>query len=167
MKKLAILVSLILAVGSFAFAETYVSANDVEKGTYTDVKKLEDGFALNGTADKPVEVTKVGEEKAEYNGEVFTQRFKLGGSGSTTARNISFSAKKGQVVTILGLSSSKTDTRSIAVADTQGQVVGSVDVAPAAGAVPLSVGTVKIPADGDYFVYSKKSGIYIYTIVVK
>lgn len=148
---------------SMAFAESYVNANDLKPGTFTDVQALEDGFSLIGTADKPVEVGKA--DNVVYKDETFTQRIKLGGSGKVDARCVGFSAKSGQTVTVLGHSSSKTDTRVVIIADESGKPVGTVDVTPYSGAPAL--GTVKIKADGKYFAYSKSSGIYIYEITVK
>lgn len=169
MKKLiATLTAIAAAMTMCVFAEKYVSANDLELGTITADKALEDDFTIKATEEKSVEISKHSSENPNTipTGEVFTQRIKLGGSGSVDARSIGFPAKAGQKVTIYGLSSSKTDSRVIAVFAADGTQVGGVNVEPYSASA-ISSGTVTIPADGNYFVGSKKSGVWVFEIVVE
>lgn len=156
--------SAVLMMGAFAFGEGYINANDLEKTEIVEESKQEDGFVLLGTAEKNVTVDTCPTHTAE-DGEVFTQRIKLNGSGTAEYRNISFPAKKGETVTVYGNSGSKTDTRSIIVMGTAGQVAElSMDPDPS-GAKP-SIESFKAPADDTYMIYSKKSGINVYQIKV-
>lgn len=168
MKKLLAAIAATLLFGASLFAEGYISANDIDLGKITTDKKVEDGFVIHG-AQKSIEVTKA---DIKINGEKFTQRFKMGGSmlvknDGNPVSVISFPAKKGETITIYGISSSKTEARVAEIYDSSKAAVGSValpvysgdDNAPA-------IGTFKVPADGTYSVGSKNSTIYIYYISV-
>ena len=59
MKKIiATLTAIAAAMTLGAFAEKYVSANDLELGTVAEDKALEDDFVIKATAEKIVEITK-------------------------------------------------------------------------------------------------------------
>lgn len=168
MKKIiAALTAFAAAMAINVFAEKYVSANDLELGTLTENKTLEDDFTIMATAEKNVEVTTQSADcpNSIATGEVFTQRIKLGGAGSSEYRNISFPAKAGQKVTVYCKSSSKTDSRTVNVCSADGAVVGTVEAAAYTG--DISSGVVAIPADGNYYATSSKSTIYIYEIVIE
>ncbi len=167
MKKIiATLTAIAAAMTLGAFAEKYVSANDLELGTVAEDKALEDDFVIKATAEKIVEITKQSSDCPNSVGdETFTQRIKIGGKGDVTCRSIQFPAKAGQKVTVYAKSSSKTDNRIVAVLAEDGTQVGTAEAAAYAG--EISVGSVTLPADGNYFVTSGKSGIYIYEIIVE
>ncbi|MDY2844446.1 MAG: hypothetical protein SOT81_10775 [Treponema sp.] len=167
MKKIiATLTAIAAAMTLGAFAEKYVSANDLELGTVAEDKALEDDFVIKATAEKIVEITKQSSDCPNSVGdETFTQRIKIGGKGDVTCRSIQFPAKAGQKVTVYAKSSSKTDNRIVAVLAEDGTQVGTSEAAAYAG--EISVGSVTLPADGNYFVTSGKSGIYIYEIIVE
>ncbi|MBQ0050954.1 MAG: hypothetical protein KBT11_02695 [Treponema sp.] len=166
MKKLiATLTALAAAMTMSVFAEKYISANDLTKGTIYENLACEDDFVITANEEKSVEIG--GQSSDCPNtalGETFTQRIKLG-SGKFDFRSITFPAKAGQTVTVVCKSSSKTDARVISVLNEAGEEVGTVP----AGAYPeeMSVGKVKIPADGNYAVTPKKNTIYIYEVVVE
>ncbi len=161
MKKLLAAIAATLLFGASVFAEGYLSANDVEMGMVTTDKKEEDGFVIHG-AQKSIEVTKA---DIKIEGEKFTQRFKMGGSrveaGGAPVCVISFPAKKGETLTVYGLSSSKTAARVAEVYDSNKEVVASLPMAVYNESEP-TVATFKIPADGTYSIGSKSSTIYIY-----
>ncbi|MBP5283635.1 MAG: pre-peptidase C-terminal domain-containing protein [Treponema sp.] len=165
MSKIATLAAIFM-LGSFASAEGYISANDLQKGNVTDVLKCEDDFTIIATPEKNVEITSQSQDcPCEANGEVFTQRIKIGGAGKVDYRSISFPAKAGQKVTVAAKSSSKTEARVVNLLDAEGAVIASGE----AGAYPeaITVSELTIPADGTYYITSKKSTIYVYLIEVK
>lgn len=167
MKKIiATLTAIAAAMTLGAFAEKYVSANDLDLGSLTSEKVLEDDFVIKATPEKGVDIqTQSSDAPNKVGDEVFTQRIKIGGKGSAEFRSIAFPAKAGEKVTVIGKSSSKTDSRSANVCSEDGTVVGSVTVAPYSQ--EISSGTVAIPADGNYFVTSGNGGIYIYEITIE
>lgn len=165
MKKIiAALTAIAAAMTMSVFAERYVSADDLELATLTEDKALEDGFTIKATPEKNVEI-KQSERKA--GDDIFTQAIKLGGGGADF-RSITFSAEAGQKVTVYGLSSSKTDSRTANVCSEDGTVIGSVSVNADSGVGgQISTGTVSVPANGNYYVTSAKSTIYIYQVVIE
>lgn len=166
MKKLVGIISACLMLCTAAFAEGYFSAEDMEKGTITEDKAVEDGFVLHATSEKYMNIAKKPMHKAS-NGEEFNMALQLQGSGKPEYRSVSFPAKAGETITVWGNSTSKTDMRSIVVAGPDGKVVKELpmDVDGQDG-TPASDGSVKAPVDGTYTIYSKKSGINIYKINV-
>lgn len=158
-------VSAIFFLGAFAFAEGYLSANDLEKGEITSVKNEEDGFVLNASAEKNITVDKCPVHTAS-DGESYTQRIKLNGSGSATARSISFPAKKGETIVVRGNSGSKTEARPLLIVNDAGETLTQINMEADPSGAPLTEGKFKVPADGTYTVYSKKSGINLYYIGV-
>ncbi len=154
------------AMGTFAFAESYINANDLENQTLTANLECEDGFVIHATPEKNIEVSGQSSDcPNEVNGEVFTKRIKIGGSGNINYRSISFNAKAGQKITVYSKSSSKTDARLVVLLDATGAEVATSE----AGIYPsnISVGEFTAPADGTYFITSKKSTIYVYSIIVQ
>jgi len=156
----------VFMMSAFAFAEGYICANDLEPGEVTEVKNEEDGFVLNATAEKNITVEKKPLHKTK-DGEDFTVAIKLNGSGKKDFRSISFPAKAGETVTVWGNSGSKTEVRPLLVVNEAGEIIKELpmDVDGQAGTI-ASEGSFKVPADGVYTVYSKKSGINIYQIKV-
>lgn len=148
-----------------AFAEGYINANDLTKGDIVDLKEEEDGFVLIATADKPMSVDKAVNIDST-DGDIFTQRINLKGSGKTTGRAISFPAKKGEKVTVYSHSSNKAEARVLNLVNEDKEVIGTVAAEPLVDNGKASVGTVDIPADGTYYLYSAKNGIYVYQVKV-
>lgn len=167
MKKLVTFISACMLLGSFAFAEGYFSAEDLDKGTViTSDMELEDGFVLHATEEKGMNISSKPMHKTD-SGEEFTRALQLQGSGNTGFRSVSFPAKKGETLTVYGNSTSKTDMRALAVTDASGKILKELpmDIDGQAGTI-ASEGKFKIPEDGTYYVYSKKSGINLYYISV-
>ena len=166
MKNLLAAIAATLLFGASLFAEGYISANDIDLGKITSDRKEEDGFIIHG-AQKAIEVTK---DDVKIKGEKFTQRFKMGGSalekGGEPVCYISFPAKKGETVTIYGLSSSKTEARVAEIYNTADKSVVKALPMGVYDKENASVVSFKIPADGRYAVGSKHSTIYIYNINV-
>ncbi|WP_191013423.1 PPC domain-containing protein [Treponema zioleckii] len=154
------------AMGTFAFAETYINANDLESQTLTSNLECEDGFVILATPEKNMEISKQSSDcPNEVNGEVFTKRIKIGGAGKVDYRSISFNVKAGQKITVYSKSTSKTDARLVALLAADGSEVGTSEAGIYGD--KISVGEFTAPADGTYYVTSKKSGIYVYSIIVK
>lgn len=170
MKKTVLGILLVLlAVSVVVGQEQYLSANDLDGATLTSAIKSE-GFTIYATDKKSVKIDAMDEGREAADGEVFTQRIKLNGSGSLEYRCISFSAKKDQKVTVYTNSSSKTDARTLNVANKAGDIVATItapiDSDPAAPTL-AGMGEFTVPSDGVYFIYSSGSGINIYQIIVE
>ena len=167
MKKLVgIMFAACLTLCTSVFAEGYFSAEDMEKGTITENVAVEDGFVLNATSEKYMNIAKKPVHKAS-NGEEFTMALQLQGSGKPDYRSVSFPAKAGETITVWGNSTSKTDTRAIVVTGPDGKAIAELpmDIDGQDG-TPASEGSVKVSVDGTYTIDSKKSGINIYKINV-
>ncbi|AEE17571.1 hypothetical protein [Treponema brennaborense] len=148
-------------------AEGYINANDLEAGTLTETERYEDGFVVSARADKTVVVDTAADGRTAPDGEVFTQRIKLGGTGTAEYRSILFPVQAGETVTIYLNSSSAADARMLVFANAAGDVVATI-TAPAdvKGELKSGMESVAVPAAGDYMVYSKSGGINIYQITV-
>ena len=163
MKK-AIFATALFSLLSFgAIAEGYVNANDLDQGTLSSAKSLEDGFKILATAEKAVNIDKAGDGKQNADGEKFNQRINLKGAGNTNQRSVSFPVKAGETIVIDCETSSKTDTRTLLVVDQDGNSVLSIAAAPG----EVARGKVKASKAGTYYAYSKSGGMYIYQIDVK
>lgn len=164
MKKILAVLSAALLFGASAFAEGYISANDLTKGTIIDNDMAcEDGFVIHGDPEKFVLID--GGETVSYGEDTFTQRINLKGSGKAAGvRSVSFPAKKGEKITVYTHSSSKTEARTLVIANEAGEQVAAIPGNVYTDAV--SVETITAPADGTYYAFSKKSGMYIYQIII-
>ncbi len=155
-------ISAALLMGASVFAEGYINANDLAPANIVEDQAEEDGFVIHGTAEKFVVIDS--SEPAKAGDDVFTQRINLKGSGKPDVRSVTFPAKKGETITVFAASSSKTDSRTINIANEAGEVVAEMSEKPYVEGV--TVESFKAPADGTYAVYSAKNGMYIYQITV-
>ncbi len=162
MKKIFAAFTAILMMGAAAFAEGYINAADLDKGSFTADIKCEDGFVIHANSEKNVEIKSA--DARTVGEDTFTQCIKLGGAGKLDYRSISFPAKAGETVTVQGVSSSKTEARAALVVNEAGETVAELPLK--ADGADVSTETFKAPADGTYYVWSKKSGIYIFQIKV-
>lgn len=167
MKKTTVaVVTLLLAfVGSPAFAQTTLNANDMTAGPITAPTPF-DTFTVLAKADKSVVVEAMDKSRTAADGEVFNARIKLGGAGGAEFRAIQFTVAAKAEVTVYTNSSSKTDARILKVADETGAVVAELS-APADD--EATSGTVKavLPQAGTYRIFSGSGGINLYQITVK
>ena len=166
MKKIVVLAAAIAVCFGTAFAEKYVSANDLDVKKLTSNLTTEDGFVIHSTADKQVEITAHDSKKSPstVGNETFTKRIKIGGAGNLTGRSISIKAKAGETLKVYAKSTTE-DERVVNILDQEGNVVGSGPAGSYSKAIPEV--KFKIPADGEYFVTSKSSGIYIFEIILE
>lgn len=163
MKKIFVAVTALLAAGALAFAEGTFMANDLNPSDSVTEKIELNGFTVTASKEKEVRVT--AKKKTAPDGTSFTRLLDLHGKPSAGARTITFSAKAGETVVVYGNSASKTDKRNALVQTDKKKTIKSIQLNPQAGDV--SMGEVKIPEDGTYWVCADNGGIYIYAIIVK
>ena len=147
---------------SGVFATAFISVNDLEPEKVVETKEYE-GVVFIATPDKHMTIESLDDGREAEDGEVFNGRIKLEGSGKVSQRAISFKASKGEILTVWSNSSSKTEARTIVIADASGNQVGAI-TAPQDGS-GIGISEFEIPQDGIYYLWSKKSGINIYSIV--
>ncbi len=144
----------------------YMSANDLDAGTLTEVTAAEDGFSLNATEDKTLEIQDIAKNPVTVGDDTFTKRISTKGSGKAEFRNISFPAKAGDSIIVYCGSSSKSDPRPLHVVNVDsGEEVGTITMA-ADGSKNVTVDEVIAPKDGTYCVFSTSGTGYIYQIKV-
>jgi len=166
MKKILAVAVAALMFGASAFAEGYISANDLEKGPITSEKHEEDGFVLIGSTEKSMEVKK--NDAKTYGDETFTQAISTKGSGShkKMERIITFPVKAGETITFIGNNSGKSGSRPLHIVnlDTGEEIKTMAVTSMYEGGVFCD--KVKAPAAGTYGAYSTSGGIYIYKIEI-
>ena len=163
MKKAVIILLVAFFALSTVFSTAYISVNDLDAEKVTETKDF-DGVVFVATPDKHMTIEMLDDGREAEDGEVFNGRIKLEGSGKSTQRAIKFDAVKGEVLKVYLNSSSKTEARTLVVADSTGAQIGAI-TAPVDGG-EVGIGTFEIPSDGSFFLWSKKSGINIYMIIV-
>ena len=153
-----------LLLGASVFAEGYISANDLEKGTITSVKNEEDGFVLVASVEKAMEVKSC--DTRTVGDETFTQAISTKGSGKADLRTIKFPAKAGETIKVICNNSGKSGSRPLHIvnADTNEEIKVIAAASYAEG--EAVVDSVKVPVTGTYAVYSTGGGMYIYKIEV-
>lgn len=164
MKKAVIILLVAFFALSTVFSTAYISVNDLDAEKVTETKDY-DGVVFVATPDKHMTIEMLDDGREAEDGEVFNGRIKLEGSGKSTQRAIKFDAVKGEVLKVYLNSSSKTEARTLVVADSTGAQIGAI-TAPVDGG-EVGIGTFEIPSDGSFFLWSKKSGINIYMIIVE
>ena len=163
MKKLALIIVVAAICSSAAFCTAFLSANDMEPAKLASELKLEDTI-IKATSDKGVTIEAT-EAREASDGEIFNLRIKLNGTGNATYRSIGFHALAGETLTVYLNSSSKTDSRILVLAKADGTQVTTLVADPDTGKSGLQA--FVIADEGDYFVYSKSSGINIYQLIVE
>ena len=116
-----------------------------------------DGLKLLANSSKTMEVKG---ENATVEGNNFKYCLALGGGGSTSYRAVSTKVSGNSTVKITARSSG-TSTRTLNVADSKGNVLGTISCSPTA-----ALGSVNISYTGDLYIYSAGSGINIYKIQI-
>ena len=164
MKKTILVIMTLILLSSALYAAVFISANDLEEEKLTETKEI-DGFTFIATPDKHMTIEYLSDGRESEDGEVFNGRIKLEGSGKSSQRAIKFDAVKGEVLKVYLNSSSKTEARTLVIADMAGAQVGAI-TAPVDGG-EVGIGTFEIPSDGTFYLWSKKSGINIYMLIVE
>ena len=156
----------VLLVTALAFAKGSFSANDLRPSDKITDSFVVNGFTVGAILEKEVRVMKIDVgTKTAPDGTVFTQYLDLRGGPIAQGRTISFSANAGDTVIIYGHSSSRKDARQILVRDSEKETVGTIGVNNQESAI--SIGEVRIPANGTYTICSAGAGVYIYAVIVK
>ena len=164
MKKAVIILLVAFFALSTVFSTAFISVNDLEAEKVTETKDY-DGVILIATPDKYMTIEMLDDGIEAGDGEVFNGRIKLEGSGKSSQRAIKFEALKGEVLKVYLNSSSKTEARTLVIADMAGAQVGAI-TSPVDGG-EVGIGTFEIPSDGTFYLWSKKSGINIYMLIVE
>ena len=164
MKKAVIILLVAFFALSTVFSTAFISVNDLEAEKVTETKDY-DGVVLIATPDKHMTIEMLDDGREAEDGEVFNGRIKLEGSGKSSQRAIKFEALKGEVLKVYLNSSSKTEARTLVIADMAGAQVGAI-TSPVDGG-EVGIGTFEIPSDGTFYLWSKKSGINIYMLIVE
>ena len=148
MKKAVIILLVAFFALSTVFSTAYISVNDLDAEKVTETKDF-DGVVFIATPDKHMTIEMLDDGREAEDGEVFNGRIKLEGSGKSTQRAIKFDAVKGEVLKVYLNSSSKTEARTLVVADSTGAQIGAI-TAPVDGG-EVGIGTFEIPSDGSFF----------------
>ncbi len=159
-----------LTTGLFAAAtlgaEEFFTANDLDPAQITAVKAY-GTFVIFARSDKGVTIEAMSAPRVAADGEVFNNRIKLNGGGAADYRSIHFTVSAAAEVLIYTNSSSKTDARTLIIAKASDGSVLAELAAPPDDEKNAGIAAVVLPGAGEYFLYSKNSGINIYQIVVK
>lgn len=151
----------------FTGDEIYMSANDLTPAALADVLVIDENFSVSATAEKGVNIEVMDKSRTAADGEIFNNRIKLNGAGSAATRSVHFKTAAKASVTIYANSSSKTEDRILVIANVaDGAEVGTI-TATIDNEKDAAMGTVTVPAAGEYCVYSRKSGINIYQIIIQ
>lgn len=118
------------------------------------------GFEVNPATDTGSAVT-IEKNSKSYNGVSYTNRLKLGGTGSLNSRSVKFTTTGEAIFTVIGVSSSSTATRVGNVWNENGEVVATAEIGTSIGAYKFA-----IPGAGTYTFGSAASGINIYELKV-
>jgi hypothetical protein len=127
--------------------------------TITSSKTFGD-FTVLATSDASVVID--ANAKA-IDGESFTQRLKLGGTGDAAKRCIQFKTEGNATVTIYAMSSSGSEDRTLELYKADGTAIGSV---PALGA-SLTKSTLTIDTAGIYYLASPNKGVNVYKLALE
>jgi hypothetical protein len=161
-----LLVIAFIACPGFLFAEDILNANDLELTPSVTAAKKVGNFTIVASEEKNVAIDAPDKAATSKDGDIFNNRINLKGAGSADARAVKFTAKKNAKITVYCASSSKTDSRVLKLVSASGDDVAEITGGPYTDE-NVSVGTSKIPADGEYFLTSAKGGMYIYQIIIK
>ncbi len=141
-----------------------LNANDVAAGAIEAATTI-GGFTIVGTADAAVTVD--GNSKKSDSGLEFTQRIKLGGSGSLEVRNISFTTAGAAKITVYAMSSSGSEDRPLLLLNAEGTELARAITLGKVEDSTIPAITFEVTEAGTYYLLSEKSGINIYYISVE
>lgn len=146
-----------------AAAKMELNANDVAAGNIESAVTY-GAFVIVGTADAAVTVD--GNAKKSDSGLEFTQRIKLGGSGSMDTRHITFTTSGNATVTVYAMSSSSSEDRPLLLMTAEGAEVGRGTALGKVEESTIPAITFEVSA-GTYYLWSEKSGINVYYVSVE
>lgn len=164
MKKLIAMASAML-ISLSAFAAGTFSANDAAVSDLAPGKKVTvNRFTING-AEKGGRIEDKSKEPVKNGDKSYNKRLQFKGADGY----IEFSAKKGEKITVVATSSSKSDARAIRVqGGPKNKKLGDI-TAPAwnANAPAFTQGSLEVPEDGTYKVKGFGGGVYIFEVIVQ
>ncbi len=141
-----------------------LNANDVTAGTIEAATTF-GSFTIVGSADAAVTVD--GNSKKSDSGLEFTQRIKLGGSGSLDVRHISFTTEGAATITVYAMSSSGSEDRPLLLMNAEGTELGRATTLGKVEESTIPAITYTVTEAGTYYLWSEKSGINVYYISVE
>ncbi len=160
--------SVVKAAGStdtpVAAGRAELNANDVPAGTI-EAAATYGSFTIVGNAEAAVTVD--GNNKKSDSGLEFTQRIKLGGSGSIDNRHVSFTTAGPAVIVVYAMSSSGSEDRPLLLMNAEGVELGRGTALGKVEDSTIPVMSFEVPEAGTYYLWSEKSGINIYYISVE
>jgi pectate disaccharide-lyase len=118
-----------------------------------------DIFTIMATEAKFVDID--ASAKSADDGTMFTQRMKLGGTGTKEERSIQFSTSAESSLKVYAMSSSSSADRKIVLYDNNGNLIKEMDAFGAS----IVAQEATVPA-GDYYLASPASGVNVYKVVV-
>lgn len=140
-----------------------LNASTLEVGDITEETTF-GTFTIKATAEKKVTID---ENSKSHDGVDYTQRIKLGGSGTADYRNITFSTEGACTITVIALSSSSGEDRELALFAADGTQIATGVAQGAPTDAKVSVITYTITEAGTFYIASLSGGINIYSIVVE
>ena len=111
---------------------------------------------INATSAKTVNVAN---DCATIDGNTFSKSLKLGGAGNTTYRSIKVPVAEGQTIKVYFRSNNTSATRSLVIADVNGNQLTKVSASTATSATYEYTGN-----DGYVYIYSAGSGVNVYAV---
>ncbi len=144
--------------GTTGGTDAVLNASDLTAGDITE-KTAVGAFTINATSGKKVTIDG---NKKEIDDFSFTQRIKLGGTGTVEYRNIEYTATDAATLTVYAMSGSGSADRALVLANAEGTVVATNTALGAS----ISKLTYEIPSAGTYYLYSTDSGINVYYVSV-
>ena len=136
-----------------------LSANDLTYGNYTNAI-TSGSFTIGASSGKNVAVLN---RNATVNGTSYSKVLQMNGGGNSTGRYIKFTATGACTVKVTAASTSTSASRTLRLASGS---VGENTVGNATITGTPSTVTYKIPSAGTYYLYSTRSGIYVYQVNV-
>ncbi len=147
-----------------AASKAELNANDVAAGTIEAATAV-GSFTIVGSADAAVTVDS--NSKKSDSGLEFTQRIKLGGSGSLDVRHISFTTEGAATITVYAMSSSSSEDRPLLLMNAEGTELGRGTAPGVVEGSTIPAITFTVTEAGTYYLWSEKSGINVYYISVE
>ena len=141
-----------------------LNANDVTAGAIEAATAV-GSFTIVGSAEAAVTVD--GNSKKSDSGLEFTQRIKLGGSGSVENRHVSFTTAGAAKVTVYAMSSSSGEDRPLLLVNAEGVELARGTALGKVEESTIPAITFEVAEAGTYYIFSEKSGINIYYISVE
>ncbi|VBB48430.1 putative Pectate disaccharide-lyase [uncultured Paludibacter sp.] len=161
MKKILLIASLLLANTLLISAQKVWNFSETtlfSAQTFTTTTTI-DGLTIVASADKTIVIDGNNKSIDDYS---FTQRLKLGGSGTVDIRNVNFAIPTGDwTITVYGMGSSSGVQRTLVVSDGTSEISTFVNDGTAIGKASINYTNT---SESTLYMYSLSSGFNIYLI---